>query len=122
MSRRKPSAEDLAGVYRTCRRGAAAMLTLGALHSTWATSDEEAERAKAREAILEVLVDCLGDDDRTGDIIASVREAYEVVDTREGTPEERYDGPVTDILLDAMAACILNAFDEVMTGIKGERE
>lgn len=95
------------------------MLTLGALHSTWATLDPGEERDRARESILGVLADCLGDDDRTRDIVASVRDAYEVTDSREGTPEERYDSRVTDILIDAMAACILTAFDDVLIGIEG---
>lgn len=122
MSRRKPTEEDTEYVALTCKTCALAMLTVGALHTTWVTSDEEAERAKAMETLLEVLADHLGDGDMVRDVVASVRRVYEFEDACEGTSEERYMGPATGILLDAMTACILNAFDEALGGIEGERE
>ena len=120
MSGRKPSQEGVEHVSTTCRACAVAMLTLGALHTTWATSDEEAERTKAMETLLEVLADHLGDGDMVRDVVASVRRVYESEDACEGTSEERYMGPATGILVDAMAACILTAFDEALGGIEGE--
>ena len=120
MSRRKPSQESVEHMSTTCRACAVAMLTIGALHVTWATSGTATGRAKAVETVLEVLTNHLGGNDRG--IVASVRRAYEAEDAREGAPAERYDGPVTDVLVDAMTACILTAFDEALVGIKGERE
>lgn len=119
MTSRKPAQEDVEHMALTCRTCAVAMLTIGAMHVTWAKSGTEEGRAHARESILEVLANHLGDEGMAEDAVASVRRVYEAEDAREGTPEERYNSRVTDILIDAMAACILTAFDDVLIGIKG---
>lgn len=118
----RPSEEDIGYVALTCKTCALAMLTIGALHTTWVSSDRKEERAKAMETLLGVLANHLGDGGMAEETVAAVRRVYEGEEARGGTSEERYTGPATGILLDAMTACILNAFDEALKGIEGEGE
>lgn len=108
--------EDLRRMYDECTRATRYMLDIGALYGAWAVSDGPEDRRRGRELIGQILSEALARDDRGSEISAMVISAMALVDTMDEFLEQRVEGKVRDMLVDALAACMLGAMDRGLSG------